>query len=138
SLGLAEGFVPLLSAGESPQGPYLVMPLIRGGTLHARLERGRLEVDDAVAIVRTLARAIGSAHALGLVHRDLKPENVLFGEDGRPLIVDLGLAKHWSPDAPGASQSVSVTRHGALLGTPGYMAPEQIEDPRAAGPGSDV
>src|SRR5438105_2576502 len=62
SLGNAEGFVALLDAGETPQGPYIVMPFVGGGTLRERLEDGPLAVDDAVALVRALAEAIGRAH----------------------------------------------------------------------------
>jgi WD40 repeat protein len=93
------------------------------------------------------------------VHRDLKPENVLFtaaGEDsgaegagggrvapigsgaGRPLVADLGLAKHWRDDAPGASQSVSLSKTGETRGTAGYMAPEQMNDAKTVGPPADV
>ncbi len=133
-----DGFVPLLDAGLSNEGPYLVMPLLAGGTLRERLERGVLGVEETVALGRTLASALGRAHARGIVHRDVKPENVLHDAGGEPLLADLGLAKHWSPEAPGASQSVSLSRHGVARGTVGYMAPEQIEDAKSAGPRADV
>src|SRR5262249_13501635 len=85
TLGEEGGFVPLLDAGDSPRGPFIVMPLLPGGTLRDRLERGPLAVEDAVALFVALASALGRAHALGIVHRDLKPENVLFTAEGRPL-----------------------------------------------------
>jgi tetratricopeptide (TPR) repeat protein len=138
SLDEAAGFVPLLDAGASPQGPYLVMPLAEGGTLARRLGAGPLGVAESVALVRELATAIGRAHALGIVHRDLKPENVLFTAEGRPLVADVGLAKHFLADAPGASQSVSITREGTVLGTALYMAPEQTNGASDAGPPADV
>src|SRR5579871_6558583 len=69
SLGEADGFVPLLDAGEAPQGPFLVMPLVRGGTLRDRLARGPLPVEEARVLGRTLARALGRAHERGIVHR---------------------------------------------------------------------
>ncbi len=138
TLGAEEGFVPILDAGESPSGPYIVMPFLGGGTLRERLARGPFEVADALALGRTLARALGRAHALGIVHRDLKPENVLFDGDGRPLIADFGLAKHFLDDAPGASRSVALSRTGEMRGTAGYMAPEQMKDARSAGPAADV
>jgi tetratricopeptide (TPR) repeat protein len=138
SLGEAEGFVPLLEGGTAPEGPYLVMPLVPGGTLRKKLEPGPLGIEETVALGRRLALALGAAHARGIVHRDMKPENVLFTAAGAPLIADLGLAKHFDGGAPGASQSVSLSQHGALRGTAGYMAPEQMTDARSVGPAADV
>src|SRR5579884_197201 len=77
ALGETEGFVPLVDAGRSPQGPFIVMPFVEGGTLRERLAReGALPLEDAERIARLLARALGRAHRLGIVHRDVKPENV--------------------------------------------------------------
>ena len=144
TLGEAAGFVPLLDAGEANGTSFVVMPFVAGGTLRQRLRVGRLRVEDAVALGKSLATALGRAHALGIVHRDMKPENVLFtrngsatGDWGRPLIADLGLAKHYDRTAPGASQSLAIT-HASAGGTPGYMSPEQIVEPAAVGPASDV
>jgi hypothetical protein len=137
-LGEADGFVPLLDAGEAPEGLYLVMPLLPGGSLRARIEAGPLSIDDAVALTRTIATAVGRAHAQGIVHRDLKPENVLFTADGKPLVSDLGLAKHFRHDVSGASQSVALSKTGEVRGTVGYMAPEQLADATRAGPPADV
>src|SRR5581483_7456154 len=106
----AEGFVPLIEAGEAQGAPFVVMPLVPGGTLRDRLARGPLAVADAAALGVALAGALGRAHARGIVHRDFKPENVLFAEDGRPLIADLGLAKHFDREALGASQSAALSR----------------------------
>src|SRR5581483_12298266 len=136
--GAAEGFVPLLDAGDSPHGPWLVMPYVPGGTLRQRLARGPLSVAETVALGVELGRALGRAAAMGVVHRDLKPENVLFDAAGRSLIADLGLAKHFEEGAPGASQSVSLSRDGTILGTAGYMAPEQLVDAKSVGPEADV
>jgi serine/threonine protein kinase len=136
-LGRESGFVPVLDVGQSPRGPFIVMPFLTGGTLRQRLARGPLSVEDVVELGRTLARALGRAHAKGIVHRDLKPENVLFTAEGRPLVADLGLAKHTS-DAPGLKQSISLTKSGDMAGTLGYMAPEQMNNARAAGPPADV
>ncbi len=116
-----EGFVPLLDAGVAPQGPYLVMPLVTGGTLRDRLKNGPFNVEQTLALGTSLANAIALAHARGIV-----------------LIADLGLAKHFASDAPGASQSLSLSRAGSLRGTAGYMAPEQAADARSAGPPADV
>jgi serine/threonine-protein kinase len=136
-LAEADGFVPLLDAGSSPQGPWFAMPLVTGGTLRDRLARGPLGIEETAALGRALAGALAKAHARGIVHRDLKPENVLF-EDGRPLVTDLGLAKHFDDAAPGASRSVVLSRQGELRGTAGYMAPEQMQDAASVGPPADV
>jgi tetratricopeptide (TPR) repeat protein len=138
SFGEASGFVPLLDAGSSPQGPYIVMPLLTGGTLRARLGAGPFGLAETLRVARALCAAIGQAHARGIIHRDLKPENVLFTADGRPLVADLGLAKHFDTTARGASQSVSLSGAGELRGTAGYMPPEQAADSKSVGPAADV
>ncbi len=139
TLGQEDGFVPFVASGTTPSGCFLVMPFLAGGTLRARLQDGPLPVADAVAIVRTLAAAMGRAHAKAIVHRDLKPENVLFTESGQPLVADVGLAKHVHlTDAPGATQSVLLSRSQEVRGTVGYMAPEQAGDSRDATPAADV
>ncbi len=138
TLGLDEGFVGLLDSGTSSEAVWLLMPFVPGGTLRKRLEAGPLGVDETVALGIQLATALGAAHEHGIVHRDVKPENVLFTREGRPVLADLGLAKHFDRGALGASQSISLTRHGAVTGTVGYMAPEQLVDARSAGPPADV
>ena len=138
SFSEADGFVPLRDAGAHEGGPYLVMPLVEGGTLRDKLASGRLGAARTLALGRQLAGAIGKAHERGVIHRDLKPENVLFAADGRPLIADLGLAKHFDRGASGASQSVSLSGEGGIRGTAGYMAPEQMADPKGVGPPADV
>jgi len=137
-LGEAAGFVPLLDLGASPAGPYLVMPLVSGGTLRARIEAGALSPEAAADLALQLADALGRAHAVGVVHRDVKPDNVLFTSEGKPLVADLGLAKHFRHDLSGASLSVALSRGGEMRGTLGYMAPEQLRDASAAGPPADV
>ncbi len=137
-LTAGEGFVALLDAGSTPDGSWFVMPLLAGGTLRERLRRGPLSVAETVALGRRLATALGRAHAKGIVHRDLKPENILFAPDGTALVADLGIAKHFDRHAPGASQSVSLSGHGDMVGTAGYMAPEQVADAKTVGPPADV
>ncbi len=135
-LAAAGGFVPLIDAGLAEAGPYIVMPLVTGGSLRDRLFRGPLPIAEVVAVGGAVAAALSRAHAQTIVHRDLKPDNVLFDEAGHPLIADLGLAKH----LPGTDQhgSIGLSRTGELQGTFGYMAPEQIKDARHAGPPADV
>jgi serine/threonine-protein kinase len=136
-LGEADGFVAMLDVGDSHQGPFYVMPLLSGGTLRNRLEGGPLPIPDVVALGVALATALGRAHEKGIIHRDMKPENVLFDDQGRPLIADLGIAKHFRRDVSGASMSVALTQGGEMTGSAGYMAPEQIEN-KDVGPPADV
>ncbi len=138
SFGAADGFVPLLDAGEERGHPYLVMPLLDGGTLRRRLEAGALPIGKTIALAEALALALSKAHERGVVHRDLKPENILYDLSDRPHVADLGLAKHFETDAPGASASVGLSRANQMMGTVGYMAPEQARDARSAGPPADV
>ena len=133
--GARDGFVPLLDRGESDDGPFLVMPLLEGGTLRDRLRKGPLRIADALALVRGVAQAVGRAHERGIVHRDLKPENILFQADGEPLVADLGLAKYFSPQG---DRRESLSRTGDLCGTLSYMAPEQACDSKSSGPRADV
>lgn len=122
----------ILGGGSAEGRPYLVMELVEGPTLAARIARERegLLVAEAVDLVVELASGLESAHQAGVLHRDLKPENVLFLE-GRPLLTDFGIAR--------LADARSLTQTGELLGTPGYMAPEQIEGDRARlGPPTDV
>ncbi len=134
----AEGFVPILDSGHEGRRRWVVMPFLPGGTLRDRLRRGPLPAEEAVSLARKLATALGRAHELGIVHRDLKPENILCTATGEPLVADLGLAKHFRRDVPGASQSRALSETGVIAGTPGYMAPEQIQDAKNVGPACDV
>ncbi len=137
SFSHADGFVPVIDSGMERGRRHLVMPLLQE-TLRARLRRGKLPVDEAVAVVSRVAEAMGRAHARGVVHRDLKPENILLDGEGRPFVADLGLAKHFRRDVLGASKSGSVSQTGTISGTPGYMAPEQLQDSKRAQPQADV
>src|SRR5258708_5492223 len=98
---------------------FLTMPLIRGGTLRDILNRGPLDPLTAWRYLREIGDGLQHAHDAGIVHRDLKPTNVLMHSDGRALLADFGLAR-------GAGQPTHLTRIGLAIGTPGYMAPEQV------------
>lgn len=114
--------VPLLTAGNANGVPYYTMPFVVGESLAQRLERERvLSVEAAISLLRDVASALSHAHREGVVHRDLKPGNVLLTED-RAQVSDFGLAK-----ALGAStRAGSLTAPGLVVGTPAYMAPEQV------------
>ncbi|MBK8003856.1 MAG: protein kinase [Gemmatimonadetes bacterium] len=106
--------------------PYYVMPYVEGETLRVRLARGPLPVAEAVALARELADALACAHAAGVVHRDIKPENILLA-GGHAFVMDFGVAKAVSA----ATGTQGMTSAGFSLGTPAYMAPEQVAaDPR--------
>jgi hypothetical protein len=137
SFGIAEGFVPLLDGGESPEGPWIVMPLLGGGTLRQKLVLGPLSVERTLALGRAIAGALARAHARGVIHRDMKPENIIFDGE-RPLVADLGLAKHFRAAESASDTSLAITRPGTLAGTIGYMPLEQAKDAQAAGPQADV
>ncbi len=109
---------------------YAVMELLEGETLRARLSAGALPARKAVEIAAQIARGLAAAHEKGIVHRDLKPENVFVLEDGRVKILDFGLAKVAAPPSdetksPTVAAS-SATEPGTVMGTVGYMSPEQV------------
>ncbi len=111
--------VPVFEVGEHEGMGYLVLEYQAGGGLDRRLAGMLQDPKDSACLIETLARAIHYAHQNGIVHRDLKPANVLLTEDGVPKISDFGLAKLLERDD-------RLTQVGDILGTPSYMAPEQI------------
>jgi eukaryotic-like serine/threonine-protein kinase len=117
--------VGILAAGEVEGLPYYIMPFIDGESLRGLLEReGRMSPRAAVALLRDVARACAYAHARGIVHRDIKPDNVLLS-GGAALITDFGIAKALSAAQRPVGDS-TLTRDGFTVGTPRYMAPEQL------------
>ena len=123
--------VPLLSAGETGGLPYFTMPFVEGESLRARLTRGEeISVKDAVHLLREVASALAYAHRKGVMHRDIKPENVLISEQ-HAVVTDFGVAKAIS--AATQTGADDLTAVGVALGTPAYMAPEQV----AGDPGTD-
>jgi Tol biopolymer transport system component len=108
---------------------YVVFELLEGETLRERLRRGALPPRKAVDYATQIARGLSAAHEKGIVHRDLKPDNLFVGKDGRLRILDFGLAKLRSP-APGEGSGLR-TDAGMVLGTVGYMSPEQVRGEEA-------
>jgi serine/threonine-protein kinase len=118
-----------LDAHEGTQ--YLAMELVEGETLEKRLKGGALPVEDALRLALQIAEALEAAHGKGVVHRDLKPANIMLTHDGQAKVLDFGLAKAFSGVAGEASPahspalSLAMTQAGLVLGTAGYMSPEQ-------------
>ena len=115
--------------GETADGRvYVVMQYVEGETLASVLERGPLPVRDALALCAQIADALGDAHRRGIIHRDLKPANVMITPSGRPKLLDLGIAKVASATSVADTTTwTNVTAPGSVVGTPGYMSPEQVQ-----------
>ena len=118
---------------------YVVMELLEGESLRARLDGGPIPPRKAAEYAAQTASALAVAHGRGIVHRDLKPENLFLTTDGRIKILDFGLAKEMAPAASAASMATGIgaTAAGTVLGTVGYMAPEQVRG-EAADARSDI
>ena len=119
------GIVSVHDFGQVEDLAWIVMELVDGADLRQMLADGRLPQAEALAIVPALCEALQYAHDQGVVHRDIKPENVLFDCFGGVKLVDFGLAK-----LSGDAGSLQLTRTHQAMGTPRYMAPEQLERPR--------
>src|SRR5271165_5275294 len=121
--------VPVFQVGEHEGQPYFTMQYIAGTTLARRLADGPMPGLDAARLLVPVCRAIHSAHDRGILHRDLKPSNILIDVEGHSYVSDFGLAKRLDLHA-----DASLTPSGAIVGTPGYMPPEQARASRARGP----
>jgi serine/threonine-protein kinase len=122
--------VQVYDVGEQDGQMYFSMQYIEGTTLARRVADGPLPPREAARLVAIVARAVHHAHEHGVVHRDLKPSNILLDHEGLPHVTDFGLARR-------VEGGESLTRTGAIVGTPSYMAPEQAEGQRGT-PASDI
>ncbi len=123
--------VTVFEVGEVAGSAFFSMEYAPNGTLAGRLKQGPMPFLDAAVLIGKLAEAVEAAHRLGVLHRDIKPANVLIGADGEPKLSDFGLAK-WM------NQDERLTASGAVMGTPGYMPPEQARGANEVGPTADV
>jgi serine/threonine-protein kinase len=125
-----ENVMRVYDYGEDEAGPFMALEWLPGGTLEDRLAHGPLPPDETHRVAEGIAAGLAHLHGRGLVHRDLKPANVLFDEEGRPKLADLGLVRH-------IAGSGTLTEAGTVLGTAAYISPEQaVGEP--AGAASDV
>lgn len=116
--GLQNEYVAhIYDQGFAGEHPYIAMEYLPGGTLAARIHEGMTSL-TALRVVSQIARALDAIHERRVIHRDLKPPNILFRDNGRPVLVDFGLAKN-------VADKTTLTRHGVVLATPRYMSPEQ-------------
>jgi hypothetical protein len=110
--------VPILDVGMHENRPFLVMRLLRGGTLQERINAGLLDQRQLWEIMAQVALALDAAHAQNVIHRDVKPTNILFNEQGAPFVSDFGIAK--------VIDATTQLTGDRLIGTPAYMSPEQF------------
>ena len=122
----------IYEVGEHDGAPFFSMEYVASGSLADRLRHEQFSPREAAELLIQIARALHFAHQNGVVHRDMKPANVLLGPDGTPKITDFGIAKRLNDDS-------KLTRTGAVIGTPTYMAPEQAKgNSRHVGPAADI
>ncbi|MDQ6892990.1 MAG: serine/threonine-protein kinase [Acidobacteriota bacterium] len=120
------GIVTIYEVGKTDSISWIAMELVAGSTLRELTAGGPLPTKRVLALAAQIADALAKAHASGIVHRDLKPENVMVSKDGFVKVLDFGLAKLVETrDAVTSAETVNATRPGVVLGTAGYMSPEQ-------------
>ncbi len=121
-----KNLISVYDVGEDPDTGYcyIIMDYVPGGSVKDRLAaKGALPIAEAISITAQIALALEVAHRHGVVHRDIKPDNIMFDADGTPKLADLGVAKFTDDE-----HKTTVTTTGMIIGTPAYMAPEQMMD----------
>jgi serine/threonine protein kinase len=124
----------IFDTGTENGASYAVTELLEGETLRSLLARGALTWRKAVDIGTALAEGLAAVHSKSIIHRDLKPDNIFLTSDGRVKILDFGLARL---EQPAGEDAKTRTQAGVVMGTPGYMSPEQVLG-QHAGPTSDI
>jgi len=123
------GIATFYEAGESDGVSFFAMEYVQGETLRAKLLEGKLTIAQAFAVTSGILEALTHAHAAGILHRDIKPENVIVTEEGASKLLDFGLAKSFSGEHgvdPEEKTETALTEVGTMVGTIGYMSPEQL------------
>lgn len=129
--------VETYDVGEDPETGlcYILMEYVPGGTLADYLKtHGAMPVADAIAVLRAIASVLELGRQKGIVHRDIKPANIMFSSDGTPKLADLGIARGKASDV----ETTTVTQTGVMIGTPAYMAPEQMLDSHRVDTRADI
>ena len=130
---------PLFETGTVEGRPYFAQELLEGGSLAEKFNRVPQDPFGAAALVETIANAIQYSHELGILHRDLKPSNIMLAADGTVKVTDFGLAKNFLTSVDDPTREAGLTRTGEIVGTPGYMPPEQASGVVSGlGPATDV
>lgn len=119
--------VPLYDYWRQPDGAFLIMRLLRGGSLRSVLKEGPVDPPTAVRVAEQISAALGTAHRRGVVHRDIKPDNILFDEDGNAYLADFGIAKDLREVKLEGDNGAGLTDEGSLTGSPFYLSPEQAQ-----------
>jgi predicted ATPase len=117
--------VTIYDVGSIEGLPYIVMEWIEGETLRQKLKHGPLALPELLDIASRIADALTAAHDGEILHRDLKPENIMVAADGRVKVLDFGIARRMATPEGATAEIASMTRPGSVIGTPGYMSPEQ-------------
>ena len=130
--------VSLFEFGSVEDSYYFLMEFVDGSTLRDVIRSGELAPDHALAVVPHLCDALQYAHDNGVVHRDIKPENILIGKDGTIKIADFGLSRLQGGQGAGEKRQVTLTGTHQVMGTPRYMAPEQMEGARDVDHRADI
>ncbi len=112
------GIVHIYDVGRSENYYYMVMEYLEGGSIKDRIQRGPMDPNEAMTIIRQVAAALQYAHDQGYIHRDIKPDNIMFRKDGSTVITDFGIAR-------AVDSTTKLTKTGMSIGTPHYMSPEQ-------------